>query len=192
MPTLQILQKPKEETMETLNTYNGIEFTYANSVDTLRAQTDRGLVAAREGRAGAGGIASIVTLLDMVHYLRHGGFADQNAVAKGYGVSKAHVSKACKVVREGLTACVAKQGKAFAMSDDEVATAVVQYVAKAGLRTGINSLYEDLGVEEEDTKVFSFDEEAAKLLKRGIKRGGMSVVDMMAAFTAVAETMVVE
>lgn len=174
------------------NEYNGTTFIYTDDVVALSAQTDAALIRKAELRAAGQGGESIVTLLDMVHYLRNGAAQEQQEVAKMYGVSKSHVSKACKVVREALPATVARTGKAWGMTDDEVAAAVVQFVAAAGQRAGINSLYEDLGKDDDEPKVWSFAEQAAVLAKRAYKRAGMTPDEMVEAFAAVVAGMTFE
>lgn len=189
--TAGILQKPKGKAMKR-NEYNGMTFTYSDSVETLSAQTEAAMIRKAELRAAGQGGESIVTLLDMVHYLRTGGSMEQQEVAKVYGVSKSHISKACKVVREALPATVARTGKAWGMTDEEVAATVVQFVVAAGQRAGINSLYEDLGKDDDEPKVWSFAEQAAVLAKRAYKRAGMTPDEMVEAFAAVVAGMTFE
>lgn len=174
------------------NEYNGTEFIYSDNVETLAAQTEAAMIRKAELRAAGQGGESIVTLLDMVHYIRNGATQEQQEIARIYGVSKSHVSKACKVIREALPATVARAGKAWGMTPDEVASTVVQYVAAAGNRAGINSLYEDLGKDDDEPKVWSFAEQAAVLAKRAYKRAGMTPDEMVEAFAAVVAGMTFE
>ncbi len=185
------------------NTNTVSTFAYSTEIDTMQIQRGEGMAARAQGDAQEAAYmlahAAAWERGQIVATDKSGAqIVQQQQFAALVGWSKAHVNKACTVVKKHplLSALVGRDGKGrLVVPDDQVVPTIIAVVEAALLvgRSGINSLYNDL----KDGPTEKAPESLEALTDRHFvqamcERNGYSVEQIVAAVLAKAEAMMAD
>jgi hypothetical protein len=185
------------------NTNTISTFTYSTDVDMMQIQRGEGMAARAQGDAQEAAYmlahAAAWERGQIVATDKSGAqIVQQQQFAALVGWSKAHVNKACTVVKKHplLSALVGRDGKGrLVVKDDDVVPTIIAVVEAAMLvgRSGINSLYNDLKDEPTEKAPESLEALTDRHFVQAMcERNGYSVEQIVAAVLAKAEAMVAE
>jgi hypothetical protein len=185
------------------NTNTVAMFTYSTEIDTMQMQRGEGAAARAHGDAQEAAYmlahAAAWERGQIVATDKTGAqIVQQQQFAALVGWSKAHVNKACTVVKKHplLSALVGRDGKGrLVVKDDQVVPTIVAVIEAAMLvgRSGINSLYNDLKDEPTEKKQETLEAITDRYFVQAMcERNGYSVEQIVAAVLAKAEATVAE